>query len=52
VAIEIGCRAPQRISTYETRIPAAMVAEIREVLEEAGVDWRRIQREGRENARR
>lgn len=45
LAIDLLCGAPETISTAMTRVPAALVSEGREILDDAGVDWRLLIRD-------
>lgn len=42
IAIDLLCDAPARITTSDTKIKASLVAEGREILDLAGIDWRTL----------
>jgi hypothetical protein len=44
LAIDIGCAAPERITTATTKVSARMMGELRDALDRAGVDWRKLVR--------
>jgi hypothetical protein len=44
LAINIACAAPEHITTATTRVSARMMNELREAVEEAGIDWRALVR--------
>lgn len=41
-AIDILCEPPADITTYSTRVPANVVREGRKILEDVGIDWRKL----------
>jgi hypothetical protein len=43
--IDIACDAPERIETSTTRISARLIAEAREAMTDAGIDWRQLVRD-------
>jgi hypothetical protein len=44
MAIDLLCAAPEVATTQMTRVPAALVREGREILDDAGIDWRGLVR--------
>lgn len=41
-AIDVACEPPADIRTYATRIPADTIRKGRAILDDAGLDWRRL----------
>lgn len=45
LAIDLLCACPEKIATGTTRVPASLVEQGREILDDAGVDWRLLIRD-------
>lgn len=44
LAIDIACDAPERLVAHDTKVQARLIQEARAVLEDAGVDWKKLVR--------